>query len=106
MRELGPILSVCSGLRSAFDTRSPAKVQFPAPNGENRGTAGEGSQFKSAYVNLKAKDSPSVEYTINGTQRDVVYFADQLDDCVCARIRRVKRDFATVSPFNFGTTHN
>jgi hypothetical protein len=35
---------------------------------------------KSAYVNLKKSDSPSLEYTIDGTQRDVVYFADKLDD--------------------------
>jgi hypothetical protein len=39
---------------------------------------------KSAYVNLKKNDSPSLEYTINGTQRDVIYFADQLDDWVAA----------------------
>ncbi len=39
---------------------------------------------KSAYVNLKKNDSPSLEYTINGAQRDVIYFADQLDDWVAA----------------------
>jgi len=39
---------------------------------------------KSAYVNLKKNDSPSLEYTINGVQRDVIYFADQLDDWVAA----------------------
>jgi hypothetical protein len=37
---------------------------------------------KAAYVNLKKDDFPSLEYTINGTQRDVVYFADQLDGWV------------------------
>jgi hypothetical protein len=39
---------------------------------------------KSAYVNLKSTDylSESVEYTINGPQRDVVYLADKLDDWV------------------------
>jgi hypothetical protein len=46
------------------------------------GTADETD--KSAYVNLKKNDQPSLEYTINGTQRDVVYFADQLDDWVAA----------------------
>jgi hypothetical protein len=39
---------------------------------------------KSVYVNLKKNDSPSLEYTINGAQRDVIYFADQLDDWVSA----------------------
>src|SRR5882672_8305131 len=59
------------------------------PNSDERsivsliaGTADE--QVKSAYVNLKNSGSPSLEYTINGTQRDVVYFADQLDDWVAA----------------------
>src|SRR5258708_7226897 len=46
------------------------------------GTADE--TIKSAYVNLKKNDSPSLEYTINGAQRDVIYFADQLDDWVAA----------------------
>jgi hypothetical protein len=46
------------------------------------GTADEA--VKSAYVNLKKNDSPSLEYTINGAQRDVIYFADQLDEWVAA----------------------
>ncbi len=46
------------------------------------GTADETA--RSAYVNLKKNDSPSLEYTINGAQRDVIYFADQLDDWVAA----------------------
>jgi hypothetical protein len=59
------------------------------PNSDERsilsliaGTADE--SFKSAYVNLKKKDLPSLEYTINGTQRDVIYFADKLDDWIAA----------------------
>lgn len=59
------------------------------PNSDERsiisliaGTADE--TVKSAYVNLKKNDSPSLEYTINGAQRDVIYFADQLDDWVAA----------------------
>jgi hypothetical protein len=58
------------------------------PNSDQRsivsliaGTAGEKS--KSGFVSLK-KDSPSLEYTIYGSQRDVVYFASQLDDWVSA----------------------
>jgi len=35
---------------------------------------------KSAYMNLKKSGLPSLEYTINGPQRDVIYFADKLDD--------------------------
>ena len=59
------------------------------PNSDERsivsliaGTADE--TVRSAYVNLKKNDSPSLEYTINGAQRDVIYFADQLDDWVAA----------------------
>src|SRR6266568_6292387 len=59
------------------------------PNSDERsivsliaGTADE--TVKSAYVNLKKNDSPSLEYTINGAQRDVIYFADKLDDWVAA----------------------
>jgi hypothetical protein len=59
------------------------------PNSDKRsivsliaGTANEA--VKSAYVNLKKDDYPSLEYTINGAQRDVIYFADQLDDWVAA----------------------
>jgi hypothetical protein len=39
---------------------------------------------KSAHVNLKSTSyvSESVEYTINGRQRDVFYLADKLDDWV------------------------
>jgi len=40
---------------------------------------------KSAFVNLSNKPyTTSLEYTINGTQRDVIYFADKLDDWVAA----------------------
>jgi hypothetical protein len=59
------------------------------PNSDERqivsliaGTADE--TVKSAYVNLKKNDSPSLEYTISGTQRDVIYLANQLDDWVAA----------------------
>jgi hypothetical protein len=59
------------------------------PNSDQRSIvsviAGTGDEkSKSAYVVLKRTDSPSVEYTINGSQRDVIYFADQLDDWVGA----------------------
>jgi len=57
------------------------------PNSDQRsivsliaGTADEA--VKSVYINLKKKDSPSLEYTINGTQRNVIYLADQLDNWV------------------------
>src|ERR1700730_16692031 len=46
------------------------------------GTADE--KVKSAYVNLKKTLSDHLEYTINGTQRDVIYLADQLYDWVAA----------------------
>jgi hypothetical protein len=46
------------------------------------GTAGD--EERSAFVNLKANDFPSVEYTVTGMQRDVIYFADKLDEWVAA----------------------
>jgi hypothetical protein len=47
------------------------------------GSQGEG--IPSAYVVLKsAGDSPTVEYTVSGPQRNVIYFADQLDDWIAA----------------------
>jgi hypothetical protein len=46
------------------------------------GTADE--RFKSAFVNLKKDGSPSLEYTVHGSQRDVIYFANQLDDWVAS----------------------
>jgi len=41
--------------------------------------AGEG---KSAFVILRRNAAPSVEYTVNGPQRDVLYLADKLDDWI------------------------
>lgn len=46
------------------------------------GTADE--RFKSAFVNLKKDGSPSLEYTVHGSQRDVIYCANQLDDWVAS----------------------
>lgn len=45
------------------------------------GATGDG---QSAYVTLRDNPVPPVEYTINGTQRSVVYFSDQLDDWTAA----------------------
>ncbi len=39
---------------------------------------------RSAFVTLRDSPSPSVEYTINVAQRDVIYLADKLDDWVAA----------------------
>ena len=46
----------------------------------------EESKGQSGYVILRAmpSTSPSVEYTINGSQRNVIYLADQLDDWIAA----------------------
>jgi len=40
----------------------------------------EGHAGRSASVTLRDSPSPSVEYTVNGRQRDVTYVADKLDD--------------------------
>src|SRR6266704_3180292 len=48
------------------------------------GTPEEGNQ--TAFVTLRKSDpeSPTVEYTLGGSQRNVVYLAAQLDDWVAA----------------------
>jgi hypothetical protein len=72
------------------------------PNSEHRsivgliaGTAGESTQ--SANVVLKGKyasaEEPSVEYTLSGPQRSVVYLSDQLDDWVAATRQWYSRAF-------------
>jgi hypothetical protein len=48
--------------------------------------AADDSNGQSGYIILRAipPSSPSVEYTINGSQRNVIYVADQLDDWIAA----------------------
>jgi len=58
------------------------------PNSEHRsivsliaGTTGEGTPSANVVLKANAKESePSVEYTLSGPQRSVVYLSDQLDD--------------------------
>src|SRR5260370_33142840 len=75
------------------------------PNSDERsivsliaGTADE--TVKSAYVNLKKNDSPSLEYTINGAQRDVIHFAAQLDDWVAATRQSYSPFFSSKNGFS------
>ena len=97
LRRLAAILSETSNtLEYTVKYSDGTSVHYPKiedvigqPNSKERsivsliaGPADE--RAKSAYVSLKKNGSPSLEYTINGTQRDVVYFADQLDDWVSA----------------------
>jgi hypothetical protein len=62
----------------------------------------------SANVVLKSKyasaDEPSIEYTLSGSQRSVVYLSDQLDDWVAATRQWYSRVFSTVFmiPLVFG----
>src|SRR5258708_28576243 len=42
---------------------------------------GEG---RSAFLGMRGDPEPSVEYTLTGVQRDVVYFADKLDDWIAS----------------------
>jgi len=44
----------------------------------------EGHPRKSAFLTMRDDPLPSVEYTIRGPQRDVIYFADKLDDWVAS----------------------
>jgi hypothetical protein len=97
LRRLATILSETSDkLEYTVKYSDGTSVHYPdiedvigQPNSKERSIvsliAGPGDErVKSAYVNLKKIGSPSLEYTINGTQRDVIYFADQLDDWVSA----------------------
>lgn len=43
--------------------------------------AGEG---RSLFLGMRGDPEPSVEYTLNGRQRDVIYFADKLDDWIAS----------------------
>lgn len=44
----------------------------------------EGRNGHSAYLTMRHKPPPSVEYTVTGPQRDVIYFAAKLDELVAA----------------------
>jgi hypothetical protein len=44
----------------------------------------EGRAGHSAFVTVRDDPEPSVEYTINGPQKDVIYFADKLDDWIAS----------------------
>ncbi len=46
--------------------------------------AGASGDGQSAYVTLRNNPAPPVEYTVNGSQRNVIYFGDQLDDWAAA----------------------
>jgi hypothetical protein len=43
--------------------------------------AGDG---RSLFLGMRAGPEPSVEYTLTGVQRDVIYFADKLDDWIAS----------------------
>jgi len=44
----------------------------------------EGQNGHSAYLTMRHQPSPSVEYTVTGPQRDVIYFAAKLDELVAS----------------------
>lgn len=72
------------------------------PNSKHRsiisliaGTAGEGTPSANMVLKAKAKEGePSVEYTVSGPQRSVVYLSDQLDDWVAAIRQWYSRGFS------------
>jgi hypothetical protein len=39
---------------------------------------------RTAFLGLRGDPEPSVEYTLSGIQRDVMYFADKLDDWIAS----------------------
>jgi len=70
-------------------TYSDIEEVIAQPNSSRRSivsviAGAQGRAGRSAYVTLRDNPSPSVEYTVNGRQRDVIYFADKLDDLVAA----------------------
>ena len=42
----------------------------------------EGNHGQAASITLRENPEPSIEYTINGPQRNVIYFSDKLDDWI------------------------
>jgi len=44
----------------------------------------EGQPGHSMFLTMRGDPEPSVEYTLRGVQRDVVYFADKLDDWIAS----------------------
>jgi hypothetical protein len=48
----------------------------------------EGQPGQSMFLTMRGDPEPSVEYTLKGIQRDVVYFADKLDDWIASCTRR------------------
>ncbi len=44
----------------------------------------EGHAGHSAFLTMRNDPEPSVEYTISGSQRNVIYFADKLDDWIAS----------------------
>jgi hypothetical protein len=59
-------------------------------------------EYASACVNLRVNDFPSLVYTIKGTQKDVTYVAEQLDDWVAA-IRQWHSPFLSTAPSTTNT---
>jgi hypothetical protein len=45
---------------------------------------GAGGQGRSISLTMRGDPEPSVEYTMSGVQRDVVYFSDKLDDWIAS----------------------
>jgi hypothetical protein len=93
LRQLARILSeVGDSLEYSLKFCDGRTVQFhdvediisqPNPKGRSivsltAGASGHGKQ--SAFVVLRDNPSPSVEYTINGSQKNVIYFGEKLDE--------------------------
>lgn len=44
----------------------------------------EGHGRQSTFLTMRIEPQPSVEYTVNGPQRNVIYFAEKLDDWIAS----------------------
>jgi hypothetical protein len=55
----------------------------------------EGQPGHSTFLTMRGDPEPSVEYTLRGVQRDVVYFADKLDDWIASCTQWYSRFYAS-----------
>jgi hypothetical protein len=96
LRRLQALLAEADGAteyRVKFDDGSTVKYDLVdevigQPNAGKKFIVGlitsAGGQGRSISLTMRGDPEPSVEYTMSGVQRDVVYFSDKLDDWIAS----------------------
>lgn len=96
LRRLQALLAEADGAteyRAKFDDGSIVKYDLVddiigQPNAGKKFIVGlitsAGGQGRSISLTMRGDPEPSVEYTMSGVQRDVVYFSDKLDDWIAS----------------------